>query len=91
MIKIIDEDKIKQIAELLEEAATRFNATQVCNDSDREIRKYADKIYELSEWHIQLERYLSDTNMESGRYKITARCDDKEYKDALAKYWEQVK
>ena len=91
MVKIVDEEKIKQIAELLAEAAARFNATQVCNDSDREIRKYADKIYELSDWHIQLERYLSDTNIESGRYKITARCDNKEYADMLKKYWEQTK
>lgn len=85
------EENAQKIAELLQEAADKYNGVKICNDYDRELRKYADKICELSDWHIQLEMYLSDANFESGHYKITARCDNIDDKKILQQYWEQVK
>lgn len=88
----IVKENAQEIARLLEEVSTKYNGTQICNDATRVIRQnYRDKIYVLSDWHVQLEMYLSDTNIESGRYKITVRCDDAEDKAEIAKYWEQVK
>ena len=88
---MLSEENAKKIAELLEEAASKYDGVKICGDYDRELRKYADKIYTLSNWNIQLERYLVDTNIESGHYKITARVSNSEDKKVLKKYWEQVK
>lgn len=88
---MISEEKAQQIASLAQEAAEKYNGTKTCNDANREIRKYADKIYELSDWHVQLEFYLSDSNFESGQYKITLRSDNKEDKELIQQYWEQIK
>ena len=88
---MISEENAQEIARLTQEVAEKFNGKKTCNDSTRAIRKYADKIYELSDWHVQLELYLSDTNIESGQYKITLRCDNKEDKEVIQQYWEQIK
>lgn len=88
---MISEENAQEIARLSQEVADKYNGTKTCNDAMREIRKYMDKIYELSDWHVQLEPYLSDSNFESGKYKITLRCDNKEDKDVIQQYWEQIK
>ena len=44
---MISEEKAQQIASLTQEVAEKYNGTKTCNDATREIRKYADKIYEL--------------------------------------------
>lgn len=88
---MITNENAKKIAEITQEVAEKYNGTKTCNDSTRDIRKYADKIYELSDWHVQLEFYLSDSNFESGQYKITLRCDNKEDKEIIQQYWEQIK
>lgn len=85
------QENAEEIGQLFNEVSEIYNGQKICNDSTRIIRKYADKIYELSDWHIQLEMYLSDTNSESGKYKITARCDDSEDKAEIQKYWKQIK
>ena len=88
---MISEENAQEIARLTQEVADKYNGTKTCNDVTRVIRKYADKIYELSDWHVQLEFYLSDSNFESGRYKITLRCDNTEDKEVIQQYWEQIK
>lgn len=88
---MISEENAQEIASLTKEIAEKYNGTKTCNDTTREIRKYADKVYELSDWHVQLEMYLSDSNFESGQYKITLRCDNTEDKEVIQKYWEQIK
>lgn len=87
----MSDENAQEIARLTQEAAEKYNGTKICNDANREIRKYADKIYELSDWHVQLEFYLSDSNFESGQYKITLRSDNKEDKELIQQYWEQIK
>jgi len=88
---MISEENAQEIAHLTQEVAEKYNGTKTCNDATRVIRKYVDKIYELSDWHVQLEFYLSDSNFESGKYKITLRCDNKEDKEVIQQYWEQIK
>ena len=88
---MLTDENAQKIAELLIECSEKYNGIKICNDYNRDIRKYADKIYELSNWHIQLEMYLSDANIESGHYKITARCDNIDDKKILQQYWTQVK
>lgn len=87
----MSDENAQEIARLTQEVAEKYNGTKTCNDANREIRKYADKIYELSDWHVQLEFYLSDSNFESGQYKITLRSDNKEDKELIQQYWEQIK
>lgn len=88
---MMSDENAQEIARLTQEVAEKYNGTKTCNDANREIRKYADKIYELSDWHVQLEFYLSDSNFESGQYKITLRSDNKEDKELIQQYWEQIK
>lgn len=72
------EANIEEIVSLIQDAIRRFDKKQVCNDSDRELRKYIDRIHDLSDFTVHLQRYGNDTNIEVGNYKIVARCEHDE-------------
>ena len=80
------EENIEEITSLIQKAIERFDKTQVCVDSDRELRKYVDKIHDLSDFTIHLQRYGNNTNIEVGNYKIVAMCENQEDTDLLREY-----
>ena len=85
----IVEQNIEEIAQTVKDAIERFDKTQVCNNSDRELRKYVDKIHMLSDFTIHLQRFGNDTNIEVGNYKIMARCENNEDCELLKQYLEE--
>ena len=87
MSKMVEQN-IEEIVALIKEATTRFNKTQICSNSDRELRKYNDRVFDLSGWHIYLQRYGTNTNIEVGQYKITPICDNNEDRLLLQQYLE---
>lgn len=80
------EANIEEIVSLIQDAIRRFDKKQVCNDSDREFRKYIDRIHDLSDFTVHLQRYGNDTNIEVGNYKIVARCEHDEDTRLLRQY-----
>ena len=85
MTQIVEEN-IEQIVDVFRDAVERFDKTQVCNNSDRELRKYVDKIHTLSDFTVHLQRYGNDTNIEVGNYKIILRCEHNEDREMLEQY-----
>ena len=85
MTQVVEEN-IEQIVSIFQEAVERFDKSQICNDSDRELRKYVDKIHTLSDFTIHLQRYGNDTNIEVGNYKIILRCENIEDTELLRQY-----
>lgn len=82
----IVEDNVEEIVANVQKAIERFDKTQVCNNSDRELRKYVDKIHMLSDFKVHLQRYGNDTNIEVGNYKIMVRCENTEDTELLKQY-----
>lgn len=80
------EVNIEEIVFLIQDAIRRFDKKQVCNDSDRELRKYIDRIHGLSDFTVHLQRYGNDTNIEVGNYNIVARCEHDEDTRLLRQY-----
>lgn len=80
------EENAQKIAELFQEAEERFNAKQISASQDIIFRKYFDKMGELSDKNVMLDRYLSNTNIENGRYKMTLRYKSIEDKQEVEKY-----
>lgn len=80
------EENAQEIAALYEEVAAKFNAKQISASCDIVFRKYFDKMGVLSDNNVMIDRYLSNTNIESGRYKITLRYKSIEDKQEIEKY-----
>lgn len=80
------EENAEEIAKIVKEVEEKFNAKQISASQDIVFRKYFDKIGELSDKNVMLDRYLSNTNIESGRYKITLRYKSIEDKQEVEKY-----
>lgn len=64
-------ENAQEIAEVYQDAVSKLDKKQISVSYDVAFRRYADKIQELSAGYCILNRYLSDTNIESGKYKIT--------------------
>ena len=80
----------EEIAKIYHEVAEKFDSKQISASCDIKFRKYADKIDELSDYHCHLNRYLSNTNIESGRYKISLIFEDIDDRNEVYKYYEEL-
>ena len=90
---MVSEEIIKnaeEIAKIYHEAAEKFDSKQISASCDIQFRRYADKIEELSNYHCHLNRYLSNTNIESGRYKISLTFEDIDDRNEVYKYYEEL-
>lgn len=64
-------ENAQEIAKVYQEAVNTLDKKQISTSYDIAFRRYADKIQELSAGYCILNRYLSDANIESGKYKIS--------------------
>lgn len=67
----IIKENAQEIATVYQQAVDELDKKQISVSYDVAFRRYADKIQELSAGYCILHRYLSDTNIESGKYKIS--------------------
>ena len=79
----------KEIAQVYQEAADYFDGKQINLSYQIKFQQYSDKIDELSGYYCILRNYLSNTNIESGRYKISLIFQDLEDKIEVEKYLDQ--
>lgn len=86
MLHEIVEQNAQQIAELFEEVEEKFNGKQISVSCDIVFRKYFDRMGVLSGNNVLLDRYLSNTNIESNRYKISLRYKSIEDKQEIEKF-----
>ena len=77
-LTMLTQEQAEQIAEIFREAVDEFNGEQISVSYDIAIRRYGDRISEIGDYHVFLERYLSDSDFERGKYKMSLRFDYKE-------------
>lgn len=86
MVHEIIQENAEEIAKTYKEAQDFFDGKQMSLSYDVAFRRYAEKIGELSGRYCLLNRFLSNTNIESGRYKMSLIFRDNEDKIEVEKY-----
>lgn len=86
MVSEIIIENAEEIAQVFKEAVDIFDKKQMSVSLDIKFRQYYDKISKLSDHLCYLERYLSDSNFESGRYKLSLRFKYGEDKEEVYQY-----